>query len=495
MKLSELLTRSNIRFNPDILIDHSINKISIHSKTIEKNDIFVAIRGSTHDGHEFIEEAIERGCTTIVYEDPYYSLQAFEGVNSIYVSDTKKTLALLSRWFYKDPGQDLKILGVTGTNGKTTITTIIHQLYRLLKESSTLIGTNGIYLNDDYFPTVNTTPNALILQQQFRKSVDLGIKQAILEVSSHAIKEQRVSQIDFHAMIYTNFSQDHLDYHITVDDYFYNKALSFAYLGNQYNEKYALFNGDDEYVKRFLEVSQVKNYTYGLKEPNDFRAVNVVCSLEEMAFDFYVFGENVGRFKTTKLFGFYNIYNLLAVLSYFYLEGYPLDIIRSLVPKIKQVRGRFERVETDYPLHVFIDFAHTPKGVYKLLQEVKLITSQPVITVIGCGGNRDRTKRPLIGKITTQLSDFTIFTDDNPRHEKSEQILDEIVKGAVNNHFLTIPDRREAIEFAIRFAKKGDLVLILGKGHETVQEIGGVTYPFDDYEEAKRAIEQRFMEE
>lgn len=495
MTIRELLTCAQIRFDPNQLIDHDINKIAIHSKTIEKGDVFVAIRGSTHDGHDYIEEAIGRGCGTILYEDPYYSLTPMTGVNAIRVPDTKKALALLSRWFYGNPGQDLTVVGVTGTNGKTTITTIIHRLHRLLNEPSTLIGTNGIYLNDEYVPTVNTTPNALTLYQTFRQSVDRGIKRVAIEVSSHAIKEQRVSQIDFHGMIYTNFSHDHLDYHVTVDDYFYNKALSFAYLGNQYNEKFALFNGDDEYAKRFYEVSQVRNYTYGLKEQNDFRALNAVCSLDRLAFDLSIFGQPYGRFETNNLFGFYNLYNLLAALSYFFLEGYDLDRIRPLVPLIPQVRGRFEKVKTPYPIDVIIDFAHTPKGVYNLLQEVKLITNQPIITVIGCGGDRDRAKRPLIGKIVTSLSDFAIFTDDNPRDERSDKILDEIVKGAVNNHFLTIPDRREAIQFAVRFAKKGDLVLILGKGHETTQEIGGVTYPFDDYEEAKRAIEQRFMEE
>jgi UDP-N-acetylmuramoyl-L-alanyl-D-glutamate--2,6-diaminopimelate ligase len=495
MKLLELLEKAKLYHHKETVIDHFINKIAVNSKDINKDDVFVAIRGNTNDGHDFIAEVIASGCKTIFYEDTFYRLKSYPNVNMIKVHDTKKALGILSSCFYDHPSQKMDVVGVTGTNGKTTITSLIHHIQELCGVPSTLIGTNGIYFNGTKQDTENTTPSSVKMNEIMDESLKLGIKHAVIEVSSHAVKEQRISQIDFDTMIYTNFSLDHLDYHGTKDDYFYNKALAFAYLGNHYNDKLVLLNGDDPYFKQFYNFIHVQTYSYGLEEHNDFRARNIVCDIERISFDLYYQNRFIDHFSTTQVFGFINVYNLLAALGYFYLKGYDLNKIKACLNKLPKVKGRFEKVETEYPVHAFVDFAHTPKGVYKILQEVKMITKQRIITVIGCGGNRDKIKRPQMANIATTFSDFTIFTSDNPRGEDPEQILNDMLKGVVNDSFISQVDRHKAIEMAINMASEDDIVLILGKGHEVYQLVKGIKYYFNDYEEAYNAIHKRYMEE
>lgn len=494
MKLSELLLKTRIYYE-SLLFDHDINKIVINSKESGTNDIFVAIRGNTNDGHNFISEVINNGTKTIFVEEAYYAKLIYPNINIIKVRDTKKILGIISSCFYDYPSLKVDLTGVTGTNGKTTIASLIHNIYKFINIPASLIGTNGIFLHDKYLPNENTTPNSLVINEILADGNKDNINHVVMEVSSHSVKEQRVGQIAFDTMIYTNFSLDHLDYHKTLDDYFYNKVLSFAYLGNHINDKLALMNGDDEYSDKFIQFVHVNTYTYGLNEPNDFRARNVSCTLNNITFDIFFRDKFLGHVSTNKLFGFYNIYNLLAVLSFFHLKGYDLNLILNKLNNLTKVKGRFEKVETKHPINIFIDFAHTPKGVYKILQEVKLITNKKVIVVIGCGGDRDKTKRPIMGKIATTLADFTIFTSDNPRSENEQAIIDDILKGVVNDNFIAIPNRRLAIDYAVKTASNSDLILILGKGHEEFQIIKGVKYHFSDYEEALLALNNRFMED
>lgn len=495
MKLVNLLKQANIPFHQQQVLDHDINKISINSKDIRSDDLFIAIKGANHDGHHFIDEAVLNGCKTVLFEDPYYTLIDYDHVNMIRVFDSKKALSILSNLIYDQPSKKMNLVGVTGTNGKTTITSLIYNIYTLLNTNCTLLGTNGIYINKEFHESPNTTPNALVINEMLQKSLDEQVGHAILEVSSHSVKEQRISQLDINTMIYTNFSLDHLDYHKTFDDYFYNKVLSFAYLGSCFNDKLAILNGDDPHFKSFLNFIHVKHYTYGLADFNDFRARNIICEISQMSFDFYYRDQLITHVKTKSFFGFFNIYNLLAALSYFYLNGYNINDIIERLGQIKTIKGRFDKVKTDHPIEVFIDYAHTPKSVYKILQEVKLITNRKIITVIGCGGDRDQSKRPIIGKIVTSLSDYTIFTDDNPRKEDSSAILNDIVKGVVSTNYILIPKREEAICHAINSAENDEIVLILGKGHEEYQMIQNKKFYFNDYNEALKYIELRFKEE
>jgi UDP-N-acetylmuramoyl-L-alanyl-D-glutamate--2,6-diaminopimelate ligase len=270
--------------------------------------------------------------------------------------------------------------------------------------------------------------------------------------------------------------------------------LLFASLGNGHNDKQAILNGDDKYVKKFLRLTNVLAYTYGLGEENDFQARNIVCDVNEIKFDLYYHEKNVGTVTNPYLFGFFNMYNLLAILSYFYIKGYNMQNIITGVKTLRNVAGRMQKVETTHPLHVFIDYAHTPDSVYRILNEIKMVSKKPIICVVGCGGNRDKYKRPIVGKVATSIASFTIFTSDNPRHEDPNDIINDIVKGACSNHYMTIENRKEAIKTAINLGNQDEIVVILGKGHENYQQIQDTKHYFNDYEEALNQINCRFNE-
>ncbi len=492
MDLYELLSKSKIRFIKDLIINHSVNNLVTSSKEAGINDLFIAIKGEINDGHDFIVDVINKNVQTIIYEDPYYDYLHFDNINLIRVKDTKKALAILASSFYGEPSKKVNLIGVTGTNGKTTVSTLISKSFNLLGEKCTLIGTTGINMNGEFYPTENTTPQSLILQKMIYTSLNKEIKNVVMEVSSHSIKQERISQLDFNTIIYTNFSHDHLDYHKTVDDYFYTKGLLFSSLGNFFNEKKVLFNGDDKYYKRFMRLTNVESYTYGIGKDNDFQARDIVCDVDKIIFQLFCFDEFIGYVDTNNIFGFYNVYNLLAILAYFYLEGYDMKKVLSVMPQLSGAAGRMEKVKNDFSLNVFVDYAHTPESVYRVLKEVKLISKRKIICVIGCGGDRDSLKRPQIGRITTSLADVAIFTSDNPRNEAPENIIENMIEGASKDNYLVIIDRSEAIKQAIEIMDKNDCVIILGKGHENYQIIKDQKRYFSDTEEALRQINNRF---
>ncbi len=492
MELYMLLTKARIHFDKAKIVNHVINNIENNSKNISSDDIFVAIKGEDIDGHEFIPEAIENHAKTIIYEDKYYNYQNFNNVNMIKVHDSKKVLAILINYFYNEPSKKINLVGVTGTNGKTTITSLIQQMYKLMDIKSSLIGTTGINLAGIDIVSDNTTPSTIVIGKVINDSINLGIKNLIMEVSSHAIKQQRVSQLDFNTVIFTNFTHDHLDYHKTFDDYFYSKGLLFASLGNYLNEKKVLLNGDDKYYKRFLRLTNVEHYTYGLDIENDFQARNIICDVDKIVFDFYSFNEFIGTVNTNNIFGFFNIYNLLAITTYFYINNYKMDLVFSCLSKLNGVVGRMEKVENEHGLNIFIDYAHTPDSVYRVLNEIKMISKKNIICIIGCGGDRDALKRPIIGKIATNLAGYVIFTSDNPRWEDAFQIISDIVRGACNNNYITIENRSLAIKYAVDISTNSDIVVILGKGHENYQTIKNEKKYFSDYEEVMNCIDLRY---
>ncbi|MDF2698909.1 MAG: murE [Haloplasmataceae bacterium] len=488
MDLFDLLDQCNIYYDRNKHVNHVVNKIEDNSLNVCDNDLFIAIRGENNDGHNYIKNAVDKKAKTIIYEDKFYDYQNFENVNLIKVHDSKKALAVIANYFYDEPSKKLNLVGVTGTNGKTTVTTLIYNMYKILNEKCTLIGTTGIKINDKELDTNNTTPSVLILNQIFHETFENQINNCVMEVSSHAIKQQRVSQIDFDTVIFTNFSHDHLDYHKTVDDYFYSKGLLFAHLGNNYNNKKILLNGDDKYHKKFIRLSNVKYYTYGVYDHNDFRARNISCDIDSIAFDFYDHEKYVGSVSTKNIFGFFNVYNLLAIVAYFYINNYDMKQLFAKMNQLECVKGRMQKVENDMNLNVFIDYAHTPDSVYRILNEIKIISKRKIICVVGCGGNRDKFKRPIIGKIVTKLADYVIFTSDNPRYEDPNKIINDIVQGASNNNYICIENRSDAIKHAIDNVKPEDVILIVGKGHENYQIIKNKKLYFSDYDEVNKYI-------
>ncbi|QVK17063.1 UDP-N-acetylmuramoyl-L-alanyl-D-glutamate--2,6-diaminopimelate ligase [Mycoplasmatota bacterium] len=491
MDLYTLLTKCKIHFDKDKIFNHEVRKIVENSQKAEINSVFIAIKGEENDGHDYIIDVANQNIKTIIYEDKYYDYIQFENTNMIKVHDSKKALAILSHVFFDKPSRKVNIIGVTGTNGKTTVSTMIYQIFSFLKRNCTLIGTNGIKLGNEAIESPNTTPSNLIIQKTIANSIDEGIKDIVMEVSSHAIKQERVSQIDFNTVIYTNFSHDHLDYHKTFDDYFYSKGLLFAYLGNFFNEKKVLFNGDDKYFKKFIRLTNVEAYTYGLGEENDFQARDISCDVDKISFKYYCFNEFIGTVNTNNIFGFFNVYNLLAIISYFYINHYNMDEILDKLPLLKSVTGRMQKVLNPYHLNVFIDYAHTPDSVFRVLNEIKMISRKNIICVIGCGGDRDALKRPLIGKITTNLADYVIFTTDNPRFEEPSSIINDMVQGVCDTNYIVIENRRNAIKYALEIISENDVVVILGKGHEHYQIIKDKKEYFNDYDEVIKFIKLR----
>lgn len=492
MDLYTLLGKCKIPFNKNKIKNHEIKLVSDNSKKTNTDGIFVAIKGEVHDGHDYIFACVKQKVKTIIYDDLYYDYLCFPNTNMIRVHDTKKVLSLLANYYYKEASLNVNLIAATGTNGKTTVTTLIYNMFCLLNEKCSIIGTNEIKIAEDNFISKNTTPGALMIHKLIYKSLQKEIKNVVMEVSSHALKQQRISQLDFDTIIYTNFSHDHLDYHKTFDDYFYSKALLFNCLGNYLNDKKVLFNGDDNHYKKFMALTNVEYYTYGIGSHNDFQARNIICDVDYISFHYYCFNEFIGIVNTNNIFGFFNVYNLLACISYFYINHYNMDEIFNIMPQLNGVKGRMQKVINPFGINVFIDFAHSPDSVYRILKEIKIISKKRIITVIGCGGNRDPLKRPLIGKITTNLCDFVIFTSDNPRYENPNFIIKEIVKGAVRNNYKMIENREDAIKYAINFIKKDDIVVILGKGHEDYQIINGNKHHFNDYDTASYYINYYF---
>ncbi|ERJ12849.1 UDP-N-acetylmuramoyl-L-alanyl-D-glutamate--2,6-diaminopimelate ligase [Haloplasma contractile] len=493
MTLSDILKKAQIHYNPSDVIDHDVHNITVNSNTVMSNDVFIAIKGETNDGHYFIRDAVKNGAKTIVLEDDYFKREDDnERINYILVHDTRKVVAILADLYYQQASRKVNLVGVTGTNGKTTITTLMNNMFRSMKIPSTLMGTNGIFLKEEKIKTINTTPSPIEINRLIRKSLDYGVKDVVMEVSSHAIKQQRVARLDYNTIIVTNFSHDHLDYHKTFDDYFYSKASLLSSLGSYPNGKKVLLNGDDKYFKNFLRLTNVDYYTYGVNEENDLIAKNIVCSLDSIEFDVYHHNKYLGTCSVHDMFGFFNVYNLLALIGYFYVNGYDMNEVFLHVKELNSSYGRMERVKNEYNLNIFIDYAHSPDSVWRIINEVKVITDKRIVCVIGTGGDRDKLKRPIIGKLVTNLADYVVFTSDNPRNEEPGKIINDILKGVSKNNYVVIEERNEAIKHAVTVMDQNDIVLILGKGHEHYQIINGKQYPFNDKIEVEKSIKKRF---
>lgn len=457
-------------------LDVSINNINYDSRKVKDGDMFVCIKGFKSDGHNFIDAAINNGAKVIVCED---EADVKDGVTLIKFEDTRKALAKIGAKYYDNPCDKLNIIGVTGTNGKTTTAFMIKNILESCNEKVGLIGTIANYIGDEKLETERTTPESLELQELFRNMVDKGVKYCVMEVSSHSLALDRVYGVDFEVGIFTNLTRDHLDFHKTFENYYKAKYQLFP------RSKTSIVNIDDKYGVRITEDLQKENIekfiTYGIKNKADIMAKNEKLENMDILFDL------VTKDKTERVLlpipGEYNIYNALGAISACKVLGISLDDIKEGLKHVV-VPGRCERAARGHklPYEIIIDYAHTPDGLENILKTAREFTRGRLISVFGCGGDRDKVKRPQMGKIGTDLSDIAVITSDNPRSEEPDSIIDDIISGIEKDNYIRITNRHEGIEKAMEIAEEGDVIVIAGKGHETYQILNTGTIHFDERE-------------
>ncbi|HEY3663072.1 MAG TPA: UDP-N-acetylmuramoyl-L-alanyl-D-glutamate--2,6-diaminopimelate ligase [Chthoniobacterales bacterium] len=473
-------------------LDREVDGIFYDSRRVQKNGLYVAVRGAHVDGHEFTEQAIERGASAIVVERP----ESHSRATSIVVADSRVALADLAFTFFKKPALRLKMAGVTGTNGKTTTTFLIKHICENAGMRSGLIGTVRYEIGERVLPATRTTPESLDLQEMLAQMAGAGCKAAMMEVSSHALAQDRTRGLEWDVAVFTNLTQDHLDFHQTMENYFEAKALLFTGLKNQPNKKQAraVINIDDRYgeqlVKRIGDDTPV--VTYGMSARAGFRASNYRAEFSGTSFQLDARGKIY--LVRVPLIGRFNVMNAMAALAAANSLGVSLrDAVLSLA-KAPQVPGRLEMVPAKRQFQVFVDYAHTPDALLNVLKTLRELAPRRLVVVFGAGGDRDKQKRPLMGRVADQNADYSIITSDNPRKEDPLAIIEEVKKGFRSTNFEAVPDRAEAIAHAIALAQPRDIIVIAGKGHETYQEFADHTIPFDDRQMALRALENRPLE-
>lgn len=460
--------------------DEEIENIQYNSKRVKSGDLFICLTGEHVDGHEYAEEALANGAVACVVERRL-SIDAPQ----IVVSSTEEMIAKISSEFYANPSRKLNMIGVTGTNGKTTVTHLIQKLYEAFDQKCALIGTLGhkFFSDDEYRDAKHTTPQAPELQELLWNINEKCIDNVVMEVSSHSLVQHRVDCVDFNGAVLTNLTQDHLDFHITMNNYFKAKAQLFADL---VTGDFAVINNDDEYAERFKEVISptVSTYTYGVAEKADVMAKDISFDNEGASFTCVVKGK---EYKTTlAMNGMFSVYNVLAAVATALALGFDIEKSIRVLEKIPGVAGRFEIVVTKPT--VIVDYAHTPDGLENVLKAAREITPKgaKLICIFGCGGDRDATKRPKMGAIAETYADKVIVTSDNPRSENPQQIITDILAGFKSvNEVIVEPDRELAIKEAYKLANIMDVVLVAGKGHEDYQILADETIHFDDREKVR----------
>ncbi|MCM3123407.1 UDP-N-acetylmuramoyl-L-alanyl-D-glutamate--2,6-diaminopimelate ligase [Mesobacillus sp. AQ2] len=464
-----------------------ITSIENDNRRVNPGSLFICIKGYTVDGHDFAEAAVKNGAAAVLAER-----ELPVNVPVIVVKDTMRAMAVLADVFYGQPSQKLHMVGITGTNGKTTTSHIIEKIFKDSGQKTGLIGTMYTKIGEQTFEVKNTTPESLTLQKTFRKMVDEQVETAVMEVSSHALVYGRVHGTDYNVAVFTNLTQDHLDYHKTMEEYKKAKGLLFSQLGNAFNHenpKFAVLNADDPASEEFAMLTTAHLLTYGIDNHADLQATNISMTASGTSFDLVSpFGE---RKVNIQLIGKFSIYNVLASIGAALVSGISLEAIIDSVESVKGVSGRFEVVDAGQDFSVIVDYAHTPDSLENVLKTVQQFGQKRIFCVVGCGGDRDRTKRPLMAKIACQYSTDAIFTSDNPRSEDPAEIIKDMEEGVLGEVYTSIIDRKEAIQHAIKNADAGDVILIAGKGHETYQQIGDRTFDFDDRIVAREAIEER----
>jgi UDP-N-acetylmuramoyl-L-alanyl-D-glutamate--2,6-diaminopimelate ligase len=464
-----------------------ITSIENDNRKVTTGSLFICIKGYTVDGHDFAASAVKNGASAVLAER-----ELPLNVPVIVVKDTMRSMAVLADAFYGQPSHKLHLIGITGTNGKTTTSHIIEQIFKDAGQKTGLIGTMYTKIGDQVFEVKNTTPESLTLQKTFKKMADENVDTTVMEVSSHALAYGRVHGTDYNVAVFTNLTQDHLDYHKTMEEYRKAKGLLFSQLGNAFNHKnpkFAILNADDPASEEFSMITPAHILTYGIDNHADLQAMNITMTASGTSFDLV---SPIGTRKVNiQLIGKFSIYNVLASVGAGLVSGLALDDVLASVERVKGVSGRFEVVDAGQDYSVIVDYAHTPDSLENVLKTVQQFAKKRIFCVVGCGGDRDRTKRPLMAKIACEYSTDAIFTSDNPRSEDPEQIIKDMEEGVAGEVYTAIIDRKEAIRHAVSKASEGDVILIAGKGHETYQQIGDRTFDFDDRIVAREAIEER----
>lgn len=453
----------------------AIRGIHFDSHAVGLDDVFVAIRGTLSDGHEYIKMACEKGAVAIVCEEIPRDL--INGITYVQVGDSQKALAIMSANFYDNPSESLKLVGVTGTNGKTTISSLLYNLFKNAGYEIGLLSTVKIMVGDVQYKTSHTTPDSLTINRYLREMVDAGVEFCFMEVSSHGIHQKRTEGLFFTGGIFTNLSHDHLDYHKDFKEY---RDVKKAFFDQLPKSAFALVNGDDKNGAIMLQNTKAKKYTYALKSFADYKA-----QVLENQFTGLLLKIN-NQELWVKLIGNFNAYNLLAIYATADLLGLEELEVLQLMSVLESVDGRFQYTISEKRITAIVDYAHTPDALKNVLETINSIRTgnEELITVVGCGGDRDVQKRPKMGHIAAALSTKVIFTSDNPRSEQPDAIIEEIEAGVPAEHYkktLSIVNRKQAIKTACQMANDNDIILIAGKGHETYQEINGERFDFDDF--------------
>ena len=458
--LLEGISVENIHGN----VDNTVSSVSLDSRIVEPNSLFVAITGNVVDGHVFINEVIDKGAKTIVYEKDVEEFKS--GITYVKVPDTHEAIGIIASNFYDNPSRKMKLVGVTGTNGKTTTATLLHQLFRDLNHKAGMIGTVVNKVNDKSIEASRTTPDPVTLNELLAEMVDDGCEYCFMEVSSHSVCEKRVAGLSFAGGIFTNLTLDHLDYHKTFENYCDAKKGFFDMIPAS---GFVVANIDDEKGEYMLSTTKAPGYTLSLKKKADFNE-----RLE------------------TKLIGEFNAYNILGIYAVAVLLGEDKEKVKEIIKILEPVAGRFQYIKSESGVTGIVDYAHTPDALENVLKTAGGMKDKgKLIAVVGCGGDRDKTKRPIMAKIGFDMSDVLILTSDNPRTEKPEDILNEMQQGLPLDGLDKVEiiiDRHIAIEKACSLATSGDYILIAGKGHENYQEVNGVKHHFDDMEELKKYL-------
>jgi UDP-N-acetylmuramoyl-L-alanyl-D-glutamate--2,6-diaminopimelate ligase len=464
-------------------MERRVSGIVFDSRKVAEGSAFVAVAGTQVDGHEFIAAALEKGATTIICEKLPEHIQ--EGTTYVQVVNSAKALGILAANFYDNPSEKIKVVAVTGTNGKTTTVTLLHQLFVAMGYSTGLLSTVENKINSEVVPATHTTPDAMSVQALLRKMIDEGCTHCFMEASSHAIVQERIAGLKLAGAVFTNITHDHLDYHGTFDEYIKAKKKLFDELPK---DAFALINGDDKRASVMVQNCKGLHQTFALKSSANFKGKIISNTLEGLELEIN------NKLIWFRMIGAFNAYNLLGVLGVAVLLGEDEDEVLRTLSGIRGAKGRFDRIAIGGIIAI-VDYAHTPDALDNVLKTINGVRTgnEQLITVVGCGGNRDKTKRPVMAKIAVSESTKAIFTSDNPRFEEPMEILRDMQAGVGPTELrksLTIEDRREAIKTAVMFSKKGDIILIAGKGHEDYQEIKGVKHHFDDAEVVTEILEQ-----
>jgi len=487
MRLSELINGIYTKPLPASYRDFEVLNLSCDSREEQKDGLFVALPGFKFNGRDFIKDAMARGAKIIAKQGEVRVLKNVsipDNVCVLDVDDPKSFLHCIGQRFYGLPSNKIKSIGVTGTNGKTTVTYLIESIIHAATKRCGVIGTVNYRIGAKIIPAKNTTPGFLDNQRYLAQLAGLGVEYCVMEASSHALDQGRLEGIDFSARIFTNLTQDHLDYHKDMDNYFKAKSLLFK---NPSSTSVSVINVDDDYGKRLCPKVVSRMLTYAIDTPADVRAQNITYDLSGSRFEI-VFP--LGRIKIhTRFIGKHNIYNILAAFAWGLSQDLAPELIRRGIENLAHVPGRLEPVENNNGFFIFIDYAHTEDGLFNVLKSLRAVSSEKIILVFGCGGDRDRTKRPKMAQAACCFADYSIVTTDNSRSEDPQAIINEVVVGFTKKNYETCVDRKEAIDRALKLAQKNQIVLIAGKGHEDYQVFKDRTIVFNEREIVKECLQ------